>query len=51
VKQAFWAFTARLFLVVKWDSATDRGGKEFSYTRENREVWAVDSQERHAQAA
>jgi len=37
VKEASWAFTARLFLVVKWDSATDGGVKKFSSTRENTE--------------
>src|SRR6266480_5837874 len=45
------SFSARFFLVVRWDSATDPGGKSFSYTRENTRLWAADSQERHAQAA
>ena len=27
LKEASWAFTARLFLVVKWDSATEIAGK------------------------
>jgi hypothetical protein len=27
LKEASWAFTTRLFLVVKWDSATEIAGK------------------------
>jgi hypothetical protein len=50
-KESPWAFTARFFLVVQWNSATDGGGKSFSSTRENTEVWAANHQGRHAQAA
>jgi hypothetical protein len=49
-KEAPWAFTARLFLMVKWDSANDRGGKSFSFSREITGVWTTNHQGRHAQA-
>src|SRR6266581_3283471 len=50
-KEAPWAFIASLFLSVRWDSAIDRGGEWFSFTRENTGVWAEDLQRRHAMAA
>ena len=49
-KEAPWAFTARLFLMVKWDSANDRGGESFSFTRENTGVGTTNHQGRHAQS-
>ena len=39
-----------LFLSVRWDSAIDRGGEWFSFTRENTGVWAENHQGRHAMA-
>jgi hypothetical protein len=51
VKEASWAFTARLFLVVRWYSAIEIAGECFSYTRENRRGWAADHQGWHAKAA
>jgi len=33
-KVAPWAFTARLFLVIKWNSAIEMPGEWFSWTRE-----------------
>jgi hypothetical protein len=44
VKEAPWAFTARLFFVVKGILAIEIAGKSFSSTRENRPVWAADYQ-------
>jgi hypothetical protein len=41
-KEDPWAFTARLFLVVKWGLAIEMAGEEFSYTRETTRVWAAD---------
>lgn len=49
-KEAPWAFTARLFLMVKWYSANDRGGESFSFTRENTGVGTTNHQGRHAQS-
>jgi Cyanobacterial TRADD-N associated 2-Transmembrane domain len=49
-KEAPWAFTARLFLMVKWDSANDRGGESFSFSREITGVWTTNHQGRYAQA-
>jgi hypothetical protein len=46
-----WAVIASLFLSVRWNSAIDPGGESFSSTRENTEVWAADSHERHARTA
>jgi hypothetical protein len=34
----------RLFLVIRWDSAIESVGEWFSYTTENAEVWAAESQ-------
>jgi hypothetical protein len=47
-KEAPLAFTAHFFLVVKWDSANDRGGESFSFSRENTEVWTTNHEGRHA---
>ena len=41
-KEDPWAFTARIFLVVKWGLAIEMAGEEFSYTRETTRVWAAD---------
>ncbi len=49
-KEPPWAFTARLFFVVRWDSAIEMAGEWFSCTRENRRVWATDHQERRTKA-
>jgi hypothetical protein len=49
-KAAPWTFIARLFLVVRWDSAIERAGEWFSCTRENSQVWAADHQGRHTKA-
>jgi len=46
-----WAFTARLFFVVKRILAIEIAGKSFSWTRENRHVGAAAYQGRHAQTA
>jgi hypothetical protein len=51
VKEAPWAFTARLFFVVRWHSAIVIAGEWFSWIRENRCGWAAGHQGRHAQAA
>jgi hypothetical protein len=51
VKEVPWSFTARLFFVVKGILAIEIAGKSFSWTRENRHVWAADYQGRHAQTA
>ena len=45
-KETPWAFTTRLFFVVRRVSAIDPGGEWFSYTRENTVLWAADYQER-----
>jgi hypothetical protein len=45
-KETPWAFTTRLFFVVRWVSAIDPGGEWFSYTRENTVLWAADYQGR-----
>ena len=50
-KVAPWAFIAHLFLVISWDSAIERAGEWFSYTRENRRVWAAGHQGRHTKSA
>jgi hypothetical protein len=50
-KEDPWAFTARIFLVVKWGLAIEIAGEEFSYTRETRRVWAADHEDRPAKAA
>jgi hypothetical protein len=47
VKEVPWSFTARLFFVVKGILAIEIAGKSFSWTRENRPVWAADFQGRH----
>jgi hypothetical protein len=51
VKEALWAFTARLYFVVKGILAIEIAGNSFSWTRENRPVWAADYQGRHARTA
>ncbi len=51
VKEAPWAFTACLFLVVRWGSAIEIAGEWFSCPRENRRGWAADHQGWHAKAA
>jgi hypothetical protein len=48
-KETPWAFTARFYFQVRWDSAIKRGGEWFSCRGENRRVWAADHQGRHAQ--
>ena len=50
-KVAPWAFTARLFLVVKWGLAIEIAGEEFSYIRETTRVWAADHEDRPAKVA
>src|SRR6266480_3527972 len=50
-KKAAWAFFVRLFLVVRRDSAIDRGGESFSFPRKNSGEWTANHQGRHAKAA
>ena len=41
-KEDSWAFTARIFLGIKWGLAIELAGEEFSSTRESTYVWATD---------
>ena len=50
-KVAPWAFTARLFLVVKWDFAIEIAGEKFSWTRQTTRVWAADHDDWSAKVA
>src|SRR5579863_5874682 len=50
-KEDPWAFTARIFLVVKWGLAIEMAGEEFSYTRETTRVWAAHHEDRPAKVA
>src|SRR2546423_15687534 len=50
-KKAAWAFFVRLFLVVRRDSAIDRGGESFSFPRKNSGEWTANHHGRHAKAA
>ena len=38
-ERAPWAFSVCLFLAVSWDSALERAGAWFTWTRENRSPW------------
>jgi hypothetical protein len=46
-----WAFTAHLFLVVKWGLAIEIVGEKLSWTRETTRVWAVDHDDWSAKVA
>src|SRR5260370_36528834 len=50
-KVAPWAFTARLFLVVKWGLAIEIAGEKLSWTRETMRVWAADHDDWSAKVA
>src|SRR5947209_20552047 len=50
-KVAPWAFTARLFLVVKWGFAIEIAGEKLSWTRETTRVWAADHDDWSAKVA
>jgi len=50
-KVAPWAFTARLFLVVKWGLAIEIAGEKLSWTRETTRVWAADHDDWSAKVA
>ena len=50
-KVAPWAFTARLFLVVKWGLAIEIAGEKLSWTRETTPVWAADHDDWPAKVA
>jgi hypothetical protein len=50
-KRPPWAFTTLRFLTVRWSSAIEGAGESFSFTRENRCVWAADHEDRPAKVA
>jgi hypothetical protein len=50
-KEILWLVIVSLFLSARGNSGIEIVGESFSTTRENKEVLAADSHERHAQAA
>jgi phage gp45-like len=50
-KEALWPVLVSLFLSARGNSGIEIVGESFSTTRENKEVLAADSHERHAQTA
>jgi hypothetical protein len=50
-KVAPWAFTARLFLAVKWGLAIEIAGEKLSWTRQTTRVWAADHDDWSAKVA
>jgi hypothetical protein len=50
-KEALWPVSVSLFLSARGNSGIEIVGESFSTTRENKEVLAADSHERHAQTA